>query len=279
MDLVCQIGSTRSIATLLQRVGRAKHQVGGVPKGRIFPTSRDELVEAAALCDAVKRGELDRLEVPRGPVDILAQQIVAAVASQGELAEDALFALVRRAWPYRDLAQETFDAVVAMLADGFATARGRRGAHLHHDAVNHVLRPRRGARLVAITSGGAIPDVADYDVILEPTDTRVGSVNEDFAIESMPGDIFQLGNVAYRIRRVERGKVRVEDARGLPRRFRSGSAKLRRARPSSRPRSRACGRTWPTTSCTGHPPPSRASRTTWAFPGPRPCRSSTTSAS
>jgi len=216
VDLVCQIGSTRSIATLLQRVGRAKHQVGGVPKGRIFPTSRDELVEAAALCDAVKRGELDRLEIPRGPVDILAQQIVAAVASQGELAEDALFALVRRAWPYRDLTRETFDAVVAMLADGFATARGRRGAHLHHDAVNHVLRPRRGARLVAITSGGAIPDVADYDVILEPTDTRVGSVNEDFAIESMPGDIFQLGNVAYRIRRVERGKVRVEDARGAP---------------------------------------------------------------
>ncbi len=216
VDLVCQIGSTRSIATLLQRVGRAKHQVGGVPKGRIFPTSRDELVEAAALCDAVKRGELDTLEIPRGATDILAQQIVASSASQEEWSEQALFDLVRRAWPYRELTREAFDAVVAMLADGFATSRGRRGAHLHHDAVHGVIRPRRGARLLAITSGGAIPDVADYDVILEPTDTRVGSLHEDFAIESMPGDIFQLGNVAYKIRRVERGKVRVEDARGAP---------------------------------------------------------------
>ncbi len=217
VDLVCQIGSTRTIATLLQRVGRAKHQVGGVPKGRIFPTSRDELVEAAALCDAVRRGELDKLEVPRGANDILAQQIVAAAAAQGDQkgwSEADLFALVKRAWPYRDLTREEFDAVVAMLADGFVTARGRRGAHLHHDAVNQMIRPRRGARLTAITSGGAIPDVADYDVILEPTDIRVGSLNEDFAIESNAGDIFQLGNVSYRIRRVERGKVRVEDARG-----------------------------------------------------------------
>jgi ATP-dependent Lhr-like helicase len=214
VDLVCQIGSTRTIATLLQRVGRAKHQVGGVPKGRIFPTSRDELVEAAALCDAVARGELDKLEVPVGANDILAQQIVAASAAQKEWSEADLFALVRRAWPYRDLTREAFDSIVAMLADGFVTARGRRGAHLHHDAVNQMIRPRRGARLVAITSGGAIPDVADYDVILEPADIRVGSLNEDFAIESNAGDIFQLGNVSYRIRRVERGKVRVEDARG-----------------------------------------------------------------
>ncbi len=215
VDLVCQIGSTRAISTLLQRVGRSGHAVGGFPKGRIFPTTRDELIEAAALLDAIRRGELDSLAIPEAPLDILAQQIVAAVSCE-EWTEDALFDLVRRAWPYRGLPRDEFDSVVRMLAEGFATRRGRRGALLHHDAVNGRLRGRRGARLVAITSGGAIPDTADYEVVAEPDGIRVGSVNEDFAVESLPGDVFQLGNASWRILRVEPGKVRVADARGAP---------------------------------------------------------------
>ena len=215
VDLVCQIGSTRSIATFLQRVGRSGHGVGRLPKGHLFPLTRDELVECAALLDAVRRGELDRLTIPEQPLDILAQQIVAAVACE-EWREDALYELVRNAHPYRNLSRQDFDAVVGMLAEGFSTRRGRRGAHLHHDAVNHRLRARRGARLAAITSGGAIPDTADYQVVLEPHGTFVGTVNEDFAVESIPGDIFQLGNTSWRIRRVEPGRVRVEDAQGQP---------------------------------------------------------------
>ena len=213
VDLVCQLGSPRAIATFLQRVGRSGHAVDGTPKGRLFPLSRDELVECAALLDSVRRGELDELTVPDGPLDVLAQQIVAEVAAQ-EWGEDELYALFRRSWPYRDLARADFDAVVGMLASGFATRRGRRGALIHHDAVNHRLRERRGARLVALTSGGTIPDNADYQVMLEPENQLIGTVNEDFAVESLAGDIFQLGNTSYRILRVERGTVRVGDAEG-----------------------------------------------------------------
>jgi ATP-dependent Lhr-like helicase len=215
VDLVIQIGSTRAISTLLQRTGRSNHTVSGFPKGRIFPMSRDELVECAALLDAVRRGELDHLTIPEQPFDILAQQIVAAVAAE-EWTEDALFEMVRGAYPFRNLSRENFDAVVRMLSEGFATRRGRRGAYLHHDAVNQRLRARRGARLAAITSGGAIPDTSDYRVILEPSETFVGTLNEDFAIESLAGDIFQLGNTSYRIKRVGTGVVRVEDAHGQP---------------------------------------------------------------
>ncbi len=215
VELVCQVGSTRSIAGVLQRVGRSGHTLGGLPKGRLFPTSRDELVECAAILDAVRRGELDRLRVPEKPLDVLAQQIVAAVSAE-EWREDDLFALVRRAWPYRDLGRPEFDEIVGMLAQGFHTRRGRRSAYLHHDAVNGRLRPRRGARMTALTSGGAIPDTADYDVLLEPSGTFLGTVNEDFAVESLPGDVFQLGNMSWRILRIEPGRVRVEDARGMP---------------------------------------------------------------
>lgn len=214
IDLVCQLGSPRSIASLLQRAGRSGHAVVGTPKCRLFPLSRDELVECAALLDSIARGELDRIGVSEQPLDVLAQQIVAEVAAQ-EWNEDDLYRLLCRAWPYRALAREDFAAVVAMLAEGFSTRRGRRGALIHHDAVNHVLRGRRGARLTALTSGGAIPDNADYQVLLEPENHVVGTVNEDFAVESLAGDIFQLGNIAYRIIRVERGTVRVEDAQGL----------------------------------------------------------------
>jgi ATP-dependent Lhr-like helicase len=215
VDLVCQLGSPRSIATFLQRAGRANHSVTGKPKARLFPLSRDELVECAALLDAVRREELDRIAIPAKPLDVLAQQIVAEVASR-EWSEEALLEMVRSAYPYAELAQDEFLAVVRMLADGFSTRRGHRAAYLHRDAVNKVLRGRRGAKLTAITSGGAIPDTADYDVVLEPTSQLVGTVNEDFAIESLAGDIFQLGNTSYRILRVEAGKVRVEDAKGQP---------------------------------------------------------------
>jgi ATP-dependent Lhr-like helicase len=208
VDLVCQIGSTRSIGALLQRVGRAGHAVGGTSKGRLFPLSRDELVECVALLDAVRRGELDRLAIPENALDVLAQELVAEVAN-GEWPIDGLFSLVRRAYPFRRLPEADFAACIDMLADGFDTRHGRRGALLYRDAINGVVRARKGARLTALTSGGAIPDNADYRVVLEPAALAVGTVNEDFAVESLQGDVFQLGNTSYRILRVERGTVRV----------------------------------------------------------------------
>ncbi|OOG59310.1 DEAD/DEAH box helicase [Rhodanobacter sp. C03] len=215
VDLVCQLGSPRSIAAFLQRAGRSGHSIGGTPKARLFPATRDDLIECTALLDCVRRGELDALILPPQPLDVLAQQIVAEVACQ-EWDEDALYDLVRRAHPYRELARADFDAVVRMLAEGFTTRRGARAAYIHRDAVHRQLRARRGARLTALTSGGTIPDTADYKVVLEPQAIIVGTVNEDFAVESMAGDIFQLGNTSYRIQRVERDRLRVEDAHGAP---------------------------------------------------------------
>ncbi|MBX5454032.1 MAG: DEAD/DEAH box helicase [Acidobacteriia bacterium] len=215
VELVCQLGSPRTIASFLQRVGRSGHAVGGMPKGRLFPLSRDDLVECTALLDSVRRGELERLTIPDQPLDVLAQQITAEVAAQ-DWPEQALFERFRRAWAYRNLTWEDFISVVRMLAEGFSTNRGRRGALIHRDAVNHILRGRRGARMTALTSGGTIPDTADYQVLLEPENQIIGTVNEDFAVESLAGDIFQLGNTPYRILRVERGFVRVEDAHGQP---------------------------------------------------------------
>jgi ATP-dependent Lhr-like helicase len=213
VDLVCIIGSPRSIATGMQRVGRSGHAVGAMPKGRFFPLTRDQLVETAALVRAARAGELDRVAMRDAPLDILAQQLVAACACE-ELDEDELFALCRRAAQYGSLAREQFDAVVDVLSEGIATTRGRAGALIHRDAVHRKLRARRGGRLAAITSGGAIPDNANYDVILDPEGTLIGSVEEDFAIESMAGDVILLGNSSWRIRRVEPGRVRVEDAAG-----------------------------------------------------------------
>ena len=215
VDLVCQLGSPRSIAAFLQRAGRSGHSIDGTPKARLFPATRDDLIECTALLDCVRRGELDALILPPQPLDVLAQQIVAEIACQ-EWDEDALYDLVRRAHPYRELARADFDAVVRMLAEGFTTRRGARAAYIHRDAVHRQLRARRGARLTALTSGGTIPDTADYKVVLEPQAIIVGTVNEDFAVESMAGDIFQLGNTSYRIQRVERDRLRVEDAHGAP---------------------------------------------------------------
>ncbi len=215
IELVCQIGSPRSIATLLQRIGRSGHALGLRPKGRIIPTSRDELIECAALVRAVRAGRLDRISIPDAPLDILAQQIVAACSAE-DWDESALFELVRGTWVYRALPRAEFDAVLEMLARGFETPRGRRGAWLHRDQVHGRLRGRRGARIAAMMSGGAIPELGDYKVVLDPDDTTIGSVNEDWAIESMAGDVFLLGTHSWRIRRVESGIVRVTDAQGAP---------------------------------------------------------------
>ncbi|HEX8806523.1 MAG TPA: DEAD/DEAH box helicase [Candidatus Aquilonibacter sp.] len=215
IDLVVQIGSPRSIATALQRVGRSGHWVGMQPKGAIFVTTRDELIECAALVRAIRTGGIDALTIPAAPLDILAQQIVASCA-QHEWGDDELYAMLKNAYPYRDLMRKDFDDVIAMLADGVATSRGRSGAFLHHDKVNGKLRARRGARLAAITCGGAIPETALYRVVVEPEGQTIGTLDEDFAIESMAGDIFLLGTNSWRIRRVEPGVVRVEDAHGAP---------------------------------------------------------------
>lgn len=215
VDLVCQIASPRSIAGFLQRVGRSGHQVGGTPKGRLFATTRDDLIECAALLDCVRRGELDTLLIPVAPLDVLAQQIIAEVSCQ-EWQEQALLAVLRRASPYAALDAEHYQALLKMLAEGFNGRQGIRSAYLHRDAVSGNLRGRRGAKLTAVTSGGTIPDNADYSVLLEPQGLNIGSVNEDFAVESIAGDVFQLGNTSYRILRVETGKVRVEDAQGQP---------------------------------------------------------------
>ncbi len=217
VDLVCQINSPRAIAVALQRVGRAGHWRGAVPKGRLFATTRDDLVECAAAVRAIKQGDLDRIQIPTAPLDILAQQIV-AMCSCEDWDEDALFECVRRAYPYGGLQRDEYDRVLEMLSQGIAAKRGRYGAYLFRDMVNRRLRGRRGARLAAITSGGAIPDTALFTVVAQPDEIVVGTLDEDFAVESNAGDIMLLGNTSWRIRRVESnsGRVLVEDAHGAP---------------------------------------------------------------
>ena len=217
IDLVCQINSPRAIAVALQRVGRAGHWRGAVPKGRLFATTRDDLVECAAAVRAIKQGDLDRIQIPVAPLDILAQQIV-AMCSCEDWDEDALFDCVRRAYPYGNLRRDEYDRILEMLSQGIAAKRGRYGAYLFHDMVNRRLRGRRGARLAAITSGGAIPDTALFTVVAQPDEIVVGTVDEDFAVESNAGDIMLLGNTSWRIRRIESnsGRLLVEDAHGAP---------------------------------------------------------------
>ena len=245
VDVVCHIGSPRNLAVLLQRVGRSGHWLGAIPKGIFFPLTRDDLLQSTAAIRAVRQGHLDKLAIINKPLDVLAQQMVATVASlelttkstkatkhvlpssaspatrgrkeeEGGISEEALWKLLRSAYPYRDLDRKDFDQLVEMLSEGVETRRSRRSAYLHRDRIHGVLRARRGARLTAITNGGAIPDTADYRVVEFPSETFVGTVNEDFAIESLAGDIFLLGNRSWRIRRVGSGVVWVEDAQGLP---------------------------------------------------------------
>ena len=217
VDLVCHISSPRSIAVTLQRFGRSGHWRGAVPKGRFFATTRDDLVECAATIRAIKHGDLDHLEVPAVPLDIMAQQMVAMCCCE-EWDEDALFEMLRCAYPYRDLTRSDYDRILDMLALGIAAKRGRYGAYLFRDQVNRRLRARRGARLAAITSGGAIPETALYSVVAQPDEIKIGTLDEDFAVESNAGDIMLLGNTSWRITRVESnsGRVLVEDAHGAP---------------------------------------------------------------
>src|SRR3989454_993503 len=216
VDLVCQISSPHRIATLLQRVGRSGHTVRGVPKGRVFPLTRDDLIECAAMLRSVHDGELYRVAIPDAPLDVLAQQIVAETAAQEKWEEHALFSLVRGAFPYKNLEPSDFKDVVEMLSRGYATRNGRRGALIHYDSIERQLRARKGSRMSAILNGGAIPEVFDYRVLLEPEGHFLGTLNEDFAIESLPGDVFQLGNTSWRILRIGNGVVRVADAEGQP---------------------------------------------------------------
>ncbi len=268
VDLVCQLGSPRSIGVALQRIGRSGHWVGAKSKGHLFATTRDELIELAALVRAIRGGDLDRLEIPENSLDMLAQQIVAECACEPWL-EDDLYALVRRAYPYRRLPRAAFDEIIEMLSEGIATRRGRSGAYLHRDRVNGRVRGRRGARLAAITCGGAIPDTASYQVVAEPEGTVVGTVDEDFAVESMSGDVFLLGTTSWRIRRVEAGRVRVEDAHGAapdipfwrgeaPARTPELSAEISRLRTEASPDllARECGLD-PRGHRPGHPLPAR----------------------
>jgi ATP-dependent Lhr-like helicase len=216
IELVCQMGTPRSIATLLQRVGRAGHSLGLVPKGRLFALSREELIECLALTRAVYERRLDRVDMPRAPLDILAQQIVATVACD-DWDEEALFECFRQAYPYRALSRDNYEAVVEMLSEGIAPERGRFGAYLHRDRVNRRLRARKGARLTAITCGGAIPEIANYRVVTDDENrTLVGTLDEDFAVESNAGNIFLLGNTSWAIKHVRGGEVVVRDAQGAP---------------------------------------------------------------
>lgn len=215
VELVIQIGSPRSISGFLQRIGRSRHQVGAIPKGVIFPLTRDELVECTALVHAARQGKLDLLEIPEKPFDILAQQIVAETSLQ-EYGTDDLYRLIISSYIYKDLSKKEFQQVIQMLAEGFSTRRGRKGAYLYYDPINEKIRGRKGAKLTALTSGGAIPDNFDYEVVLDPEDTVIGTLNEDFALESAPGDVFILGNHSWMVLRVDGLKVRVKDAGGLP---------------------------------------------------------------
>ncbi len=216
VELVCQLGSPRAIGTFLQRIGRANHRVDGIPKGRLFPLNRDELVECTALLAAVRAGDLDRLVPPTAPLDILVQQLVAEVASRGEITTSRLYEMVTAAAPYASLSKERFDEALELAAKGVVTGRGRRGAHLHLDGVNGLVRPRKGAGLAALLGAGAIPELGEYRVVLDPEGVTVGSVHEDFAIEASAGDIFLLGTHSWRVLKVETGTVRVADAEGLP---------------------------------------------------------------
>src|SRR5438067_1846776 len=216
VDLVIQLESPRSFSVALQRIGRASHHRGGIPKGRLFPVTRDQLVECAALVRGMRAGALEITRIPEWPRDVLAQKLVAMAACE-DLAEDEAYARVRRAWPYRELPRAEFDAVIEMHAEGVARRAGRaQGARLHRDGVHRVVKARRGSRIAALTSGGAIPETAQYAVVAEPEGITIGQVDEDWAVESMAGDIFLLGNQSWKIRRVEAGRVRVENAHGAP---------------------------------------------------------------
>jgi Lhr-like helicases len=214
IDLVCQISTTRAVAVAMQRVGRAGHWSGAIPKGRFFATTRDDLLEQAALIRKMRAGELDQLEIPPQPIDVLMQQIVACCGAE-PWEEEALYSVLRRAYPYRDLTRQRFDELITLLHEGIESSRGRYGAYLLRDGIQRHLHPRRGARMIAISNGGSIPDAALFSVILQPDGVQIATLDEHFAVDSSPGDVVLLGNTSWRIQRIEAaGRVLVEDAHG-----------------------------------------------------------------
>ena len=216
VDLVCQIQSPRAISVAMQRVGRAGHWRGAIPKGRFFALTRDDLMEQAAMIRAMRSGVLDRLEIPPQPFDVLMQQLVATCAAE-IWEEKTLFEVFRRAHPYRDLHWDQFDQALHLLTEGIESSRGRYGAYLLRDRVQGRVQARRGARTTAITNGGAIPDAALFPVILQPEGVQIATLDEHFAVDSSPGDVIQLGNSSWRIQTIESaGRVLVEDAHGAP---------------------------------------------------------------
>ena len=257
VDLVVQIGSPRSIAVGLQRIGRSGHWVGATPKGVLFATTRDELIECGALVRAIRSGEMDRLAIPSAPLDILAQQLVAGCASD-EWRTDDLYAFVRTAQPYRNLPRGDFDQVSRWSAKALRHRAAAAASSFITIASNGRVRARRGARLAAITSGGAIPDRADYAVVVEPEGVPVGTIDEDFAVESMAGDIFLLGNDLVErsaASKPARCASRTRTARRRP--CHSGTAKDWAARSNCRARSRRCATS--SEPATTPKPPTRAS--------------------
>jgi ATP-dependent helicase Lhr and Lhr-like helicase len=216
IDLVCQINTPRALAPALQRAGRAGHWRGATPKARFFPTTRDDLLEFAAIVRALRAGALDQLEIPPQPLDVLMQQIIAACAAE-PWQEDDLFALLTRAYPYRDLSRETFEELLCLLSDGIESSRGRYGAYILRDRIHGRLQARRGARSITVSNGGTIPETAVVSVILQPDGHQIATLDEDFTIDSGVGDVIQLGNASWRISAIETaGRMYVEDAHSQP---------------------------------------------------------------
>jgi ATP-dependent Lhr-like helicase len=220
VDLVVQVEAPPSVASGVQRVGRAGHHVGAVSRGVLFPKYRGDLVQSAVVAQRMRDGQIEELAVPRNPLDVLAQQIVAMVATDDWLTDDVL-ALARRAYPFATLPQSSFDAVLDMLAgrypsDEFAELRPR----LIWDRTNAMLRTRPGSKRLAITSGGTIPDRGLFGVFLVGSDprkgARVGELDEEMVYESRVGDVFALGTTSWRIEDITHDRVLVSPAPGQP---------------------------------------------------------------
>jgi ATP-dependent helicase Lhr and Lhr-like helicase len=214
IDLVVQVQSPRNVAAALQRVGRAGHLLSRTSKGRIVVTKGEELMEAAAVVRTIREGQLDRIAMPEAPLDVLAQQIVAAVAAES-LPVDTLHARFVNAAPYRSLSRETFVEVVRAVAEPLPLEVKGVAPRILWDRVNDRLHARRGSRFLALTAGGTIPDAGLLDVYVAETDLKVGTLDEEFVTESLPGDVFLLGSHAWRIAKVRADRVLVEDAQGM----------------------------------------------------------------
>ncbi len=208
IDLVVQISSPRSIHAFIQRAGRSEHHKNGTSRALLVPLTRDDLSECVALVRSVRQGNLEQLALASPALDILAQQIVAETAMR-DIAADELYTVMKSEYIWRELRRSDFDGVLSMLNDGYSLRFGRRSRYIFYDRTEQIVRARPGARITAALNGGAIPENFEYEVIEEPDGTYVGSVHEDFAIESSRGDVFQLGNRLWQITQVSGNRVSV----------------------------------------------------------------------